>query len=297
MRQNKVVSISLFLLVLLAVEGWYLWQQKRVNQIIKQKLTTAKRHPVLLLGNSHMHFGGYINDQTQAINLAFPSELFIFTYLKIKLLMPKTVLVALNPQHLQKNNDDALKNGLLSEPQYNYLYGLLTPETQQLLYQACPFEQWMVFRAKQWFPFLGTRLKSPVTSDLLGGYKGYKSRGEVTVQDIHRRLQTVFGAYRYQLSLLQLTYLKKIVDYCSQQQIRLIFVGFPLHPNFFAKIPAKVFHQFQKTLEELKYSGSFEYWDYSQQFDESKMFYDPDHLNKQGAKALSKLIFTRLNHQ
>lgn len=285
----------LFFGIFAGVEVIYLWKQQVVKRAISQRINSAKATSVLWLGNSHAHFGGYVNqEKQQAINLAFPSELFVFTYLKIKLLQPKTVLVALNPQHLQKNNEDALKNGLLSEGQYSYLYEHLDTKAQELLYQVCPFEQWVFFQAKQWLPFLGSRLKTPAQESLLGSYQAYHNDKEVTKQSIVRRLQTVFKQYNYQQSALQLTYLKEIIQYCKQQKIRLVFVGFPLHPSFFAQISPKVFREFRTTLQSLRYLGDFEYWDYTQQFSNPVLFYDPDHLNETGAKALSKLIFKRL---
>lgn len=292
---KKMISWVLFFGVLAGVEMIYVWKQQAVKRSISQRINSARATSVLWLGNSHAHFGGYINRQEpQAVNLAFPSELFVFTHLKIKLLQPKTVLVALNPQHLQKNNEDALKNGLLSEAQYSYLYEHLDTKAQELLYQICPFEQWAFFQTKQWLPFLGNRLKTPTQESLLGSYKAYHNDKEVTKQSIERRLQTVFKQYNYQQSALQLVYLREIIKYCKQQKIRLVFVGFPLHPSFFVQIPPKVFREFRATLQALKPLGDFEYWDYTQQFANPALFYDPDHLNETGAKALNKLIFNRL---
>lgn len=295
MQRKKIISWVLFLCIFAGVEVFYLWRQQWMNGTISKKITAIKGVPVLWLGNSHAHFGGYINHQKQqAVNLAFPSELFVFTCLKIKLLQPKTVLVALNPQHLQKNNEDALKNGLLSEAQYSYLYEYLDVKAQECLYKICPFEQWAFFKTKQWLPFLGSRLKAPTKEGLLGGYKLYHNEEKVTKKAVERRLKTVFKQYNYQRSLLQLTYLKEIVKYCKKQKIRLVFVGFPLHPDFFAQIPPKVFLDFRATLQNLKPLGDFEYWDYTQQFMNLALFYDPDHLNETGAKTLNKLIFERL---
>ena len=294
-QRKKIIAWVLFLVVFAGVEVVYLWKQRQVNRAIIKKIAIATGVNVLWLGNSHAHFGGYIDQKKQqAVNLAFPSELFVFTHLKIKLLQPKTVLVALNPQHLQKNNEDALRNGLLSEVQYSYLYEYLDARAQELLYKTCPFEQWAFFKTKQWLPFLGSRFKTPAMADLLGSYKPYHNDKEVKSQDIKRRLQTVFKQYNYQQSTLQLTYLKEIIKYCKQQGIRLVFVGFPLHPNFFAQISPKVFREFRTILQSLKPLGDFEYWDYTQQFTNPALFYDPDHLNTLGAKVLNKLIFERL---
>lgn len=292
-----MVSVLLFLCLFAGVEGVYLWKQQKTKRAILQKIAMAKNKKITLLGNSHAHFGGYIGTENQAINLAFPSELLVFTYLKIKLLQPKTVLVALNPQHLQKNNEDALKNGLLSEDQYNYLYACLDDEAQEALRGLCPFEQWAFFRVKQWLPFLGSRLKATNEAELLGGFKAYHSQRKVSTQGVKNRLKTVFELYNYQQSELQLTYLKEIIRYCSQHHIKLVLVSFPLHPLFFENIPPQLFREFKALLKKMRQLGDFEHWDYTQQFANSALFYDPDHLNEQGAKTLSKLIFDRLRKQ
>lgn len=290
-KQKKTIAVLFFLLFFAGVQGWYWQQQQRINAAIQIKLHEHKS--LLLLGNSHMHFGLKPFNK-QSSNLAYPSELLVFTYLKIKLLQPKTILIALNPQHLQKNNDDALKNGLLSENQYAYLYSQLTPEAQLDIQKSTPFEQWAFFKTKQWLPFLGTRMKSVATHELLGGHVGYHTPAPVTPQAIEHRLNDVFGAYQYAHSPIQLKYLQSIIDYTTQQKIRLIFIGFPLHPGFLSQIPPKVFDDFQAHLKALQKIGSFEYWDYSRLFRQEDYFYDTDHLNQQGAEAFSQIIRQRL---
>lgn len=292
--RRKFFTITIFLLTFGGVESWFLWKQKQVNKRIEKHLEEAQSKNILFLGNSHMHFGLNPNKIPNALNLAYPSELFLFTYLKIKLLQPKVAVVALNPQHLQKNNEDALRNGLLSESQYRYLYQQLNNKTQATLYQYTPFEQWAFFKTSQYLPFLGNRFKTSNPKELLGGYQSQTSSREVNPDDIELRMQTVFTHYRYALSVLQFAYLKEIVTYANTHHIRLIFLGFPLHPAFFKKISSKAFNSFQQTLEALKRTGNFEYWDYSQEFKNTAYFYDSDHLNKKGSEVFSQIVSQRL---
>lgn len=291
LTKRRTIAILFFLLFFAGVQGWYWQQHQHIIAAIQTKLSEHK--PLLLLGNSHMHFGLKPFNK-QSSNLAYPSELLVFTYLKIKLLQPKIVLIALNPQHLQKNNDDALKNGLLSKSQYAYLYSQLTPEAQQDIQKSAPFEQWAFFKTKQWLPFLGTRMKSLAAHELLGGYIGYHTPAPVTLQDIKHRINDVFGAHQYACSSIQLKYLQRIIDYTTEQKIRLIFISFPLHPGFLSQIPPKVFADFQERLKVLEKGHNFEYWDDSHLFRQEDYFYDTDHLNQQGAEAFSQIIRQRL---
>ena len=294
--RRKIIAVIIFVLVFGGTEGWFLWKQKQVNQEIGKRLKEAQSKAILFLGNSHMHFGLNPRKRPDALNLAYPSELFLFTYLKIKLLQPKVAIVALNPQHLQKNNEDALGNGLLSEVQYRYLYQKLSVKEQTQFYQHTPFEQWAFFKTSQWLPFLGNRLKSVNTDELLGTYKSHVNRHKTSPQDIKLRMQTVFEHYDYAQSALQLIYLKKMVAYSSRHNIKLIFVGFPVHPDFYKKISPKTFTEFQHSLKNLKKAGKFDYWNYSRQFTNKDYFYDPDHLNQKGGRVFSQIILQRLKN-
>ena len=295
MTYRKAISIGIFLLLFTGIESWYLWQQSKDIQASEQTLVNLKSRPILFLGNSHMHFG--LDDQIieRSKNLAYPSELLLFTYAKIKLLKPKTVIVALNPQHLQKNNEDALDNGLLSETQYSFLYKKLTPEEKQDIYAHTPFEQWAFFKTRSWLPFLGTRLAPGKSSQLLGEFKAHTQGKEIDNQVIKKRIKTVFENYKYQESDLQKKYLRKIIHYCQRNNIRLVFLSFPLHSKFYKKIPISVFEHFQGTLKQLQPIGQFTHWDYTTHFQNKPLFfYDADHLNALGAKVFSQQMKQRI---
>ncbi len=298
MRNRAIISICLFLLLFALVEGWYLWQRSKLHTLLDQAFSELKTDSVLFLGNSHMSFGLDTDYLAQGVNLAYPSEPLLFTYLKIKLLSPRTVIIALNPQHLQKNNDDALQNGLLSQYSYLYLYAKLDREAKQDLRRYTPSEQWFFFKTKQWLPFLGTRLSSQhqLINCPLGGFEpGHAPALPMSPESVAARVQTAFENYQYQESTLQLKYLRKTVAYCQKKGIRLIFISFPIQPGFYKAIPKKVFNRFQITLKQLKKMGAFEYWDYTTHFpNHPELFYDADHLSTQGAKAFSQTVNRRL---
>ncbi|HAS46886.1 MAG TPA: hypothetical protein DCS93_40750 [Microscillaceae bacterium] len=298
MRNRALISTLLFFLLFAMVEGWYFWQRSQQHTLFNRALYTLKADSVLFLGNSHMNFGLNTSYLKQGTNLAYPSEPLLFTLLKIKLLNPKTVVIALNPQHLQKHNEDAFKNGLLSTPNYLYLYEKLDRDAQQDVHQHTPSEQWLFFKAKQWLPFLGSRLsfKSMAVNQPLGGFEPHHApEAPLLPQMFKHRLETVFTDYRYQKSVLQLKYLKKIIAHCHQKKVQLIFLSFPLHREFYKKIPSTVFKEFKTTLQPLKQIGHFEHWDYTTHYqNKPELFYDPDHLNTDGAKAFSQVINIRM---
>ncbi|OJJ20373.1 hypothetical protein BKI52_18090 [marine bacterium AO1-C] len=298
MKKRAIISVIIFFLLFIIIEGWYVWQRAQQQASLDGVFVDLQADPVLFLGNSHMNFGLDTDHLKQGVNLAYPSELFLFTHLKIRLLSPKTVVIALNPQHLQKNNEDALKNGLLSIPSYTYLYGKLDQGAKQDLQRYTPSEQWMFFKTKQWLPFLGTRLsyRSIAINQPLGGFEPHHAPVAPLIPQIfEQRMQTVFEDYQYQTSALQLKYLNKIVAQCHQRKIQLIFLSFPIHPEFYKKIPTKVFDHFRITLKQLRQIGQFEHWDYTTHYHNSpKLFYDADHLNSDGAKAFSQMINARM---
>ena len=117
-------------------------------------------------------------------------------------------------------------------------------------------------------------------------------------QVIKKRIKTVFENYKYQESDLQKKYLRKIIHYCQRNNIRLVFLSFPLHPKFYEKIPTNTFELFQTTLKQLQQFGQFSHWDYTTRFQQKPLFfYDADHLNTQGATIFSQEIKQRLTNK
>jgi hypothetical protein len=113
---------------------------------------------------------------------------------------------------------------------------------------------------------------------------GLNKTGELTAKK-----HTISDKYLYDDNLL---YLNKIMSYCENRNIRVLLVTTPTYRSYYSNLEQQ---QLQETVEigiemEKKYSNC-NYYNLlkSSSFTEID-FYDGDHLNKMGAKKLTKLM-------
>jgi hypothetical protein len=89
-------------------------------------------------------------------------------------------------------------------------------------------------------------------------------------------------------SNLQIQYLKKIINFCKNNNIQLICIKFPLTKEF--RTNSRFLKYNYNEITELK---SLNIIDYNKiYFDKVEFFKDQDHLNKKGAEEFSKILFS-----
>lgn len=86
-------------------------------------------------------------------------------------------------------------------------------------------------------------------------------------------------------------FLKKIIEKCQKNSVKIILIGTPLYRTYHAKLPLKIKMQNQKLVSNLTNRFRIQYYDFS----ESKRFHLKDfkndnHLNPDGAKKFTLII-------
>jgi len=82
-----------------------------------------------------------------------------------------------------------------------------------------------------------------------------------------------------------------IVDFCRRNNIQLLLVNMPLHSTYLDPIRTRYEATFNDRMQELSQREGFTYLDMSQSIpNQSELFSDPSHLNKQGAIAIAQML-------
>ena len=101
----------------------------------------------------------------------------------------------------------------------------------------------------------------------------------------------------FPLSVISINALDSIANYCAKSKVELILLGAPLHINYRANVPSHfnaAFKNLSKRVE-LNYNNT-SILDYSDLALPDSLFYDYDHLNKEGGDFFSQLLFEDLNY-
>lgn len=286
--------LLLFGSIFLAAEVYSLVERQQQCRQIGQLIDQQRGKQVLFFGGSHVAFG--IREQSVRVgNVAARSEPYVFVLKKMQLLQPEVAVISLSPQNLQSSMENVFADGLLNLPQYQFLFGQLSGEQQGDVLARMDFETKAFFRAKTVIPFLGSRLRTEPDTLLLGRWEDWDTISRANDFQIRQRFREEFAAHHFRQSPVQWKYVRKIVAFARQHNIRVVFLACPLHPQFARQIPERLFTEIEHWISGLQ-ARSFpvEYYNYSHYSLPKNCFYDSDHLNGKGAAVFTKIVMDRL---
>ncbi|MDR1810197.1 MAG: hypothetical protein LBR34_07330 [Prevotella sp.] len=243
------------------------------------KLPPDKR--VLILGDSHLECA--LNDSIldNAVNLCLSGEAYIYTYIKMKLVLAanpqiKTIWLSYNFHSLSADTEDWLynKEGVLNIDRY-----------------ACFFEkEEKTFFSKNVRYYLSI-MRLPYTyrklllKNILGvttNYSDWRWGGYLRL-DKNNLSKSASTEVIFPSSSIQKLYLDNIVEYCLYNNVNLIFINSPVKDVSTDKL--KNFREYKN----VNYSN-IQLWNYSTFSLPDSCFADAEHLNYKGAEIFSKYL-------
>jgi len=117
--------------------------------------------------------------------------------------------------------------------------------------------------------------------DWIGGFSGYEGSSNESV-DVALQRHRFDEQHNQGCSILTTLYLEKILGYCLDNNIALIFVGTPVLTSYLEKVPAEVSNCYLEEMSKLTKQG-FPVYNATATVYSDSLFYDGDHLNVQGS--------------
>jgi hypothetical protein len=159
-----------------------------------------------------------------------------------------------------------------------------------------------ILEKKKMIIFLGNMKKllfnEPIQKlELYKGYvKGYKS--DVYEERARWRVEEQFNGHEV-FDKDFLDYFRKILELCNEHNVKVVGITFP-YTNYYMKYSDKYITKDvlqNKIINNADYSKYiYKYFDYMEIFaDQHSLFYNPDHLNYDGARELAKLTTPELS--
>ena len=93
---------------------------------------------------------------------------------------------------------------------------------------------------------------------------------------------------------LQEEYLKKIITFCKDNNIKLILLNTPVHEDYYTQIPEKFMKEYYSLMKDLEDSDKVILFDYYNYKLPDEYFGDGNHLNRQGATVFTPIIMNRI---
>ena len=238
---------------------------------------------VLILGDSHTEYA--IDDTvfTNSINLSHSADSYFYSFLKIRKLKKEnpqidTLLLALSNHNLLVEYEDKwLFNTAHIKSKFRIYTDLMDFSDFMFLLKSNPSAviQGVIESPKYSIKLL---LKGGLKARDLGNFK--TSQRNSLEKDIEQRKNN--NKHRVlEYSQIETQYLFKIVDFCVNNNIELIFISTPIHPEYL-KIKKKEIQLLKNFYS--SYLSQFKFLDYSEFDLPDDYFQDLDHLNTNGAK-------------
>jgi len=248
---------------------------------------------ILILGNSHSECA--LNDSVidHSINLSNAADCYFYTYYKLKKIIEAnpnihTLILEYTNIDFSKEMDIWLygeKYLVCKYPKYSHLISI---QDKMFLFHKNPGAYFNACKdalmEKVLFLF-DSNIQAYKKLDW-GGYL-YLERNEIP--KIKKEFQKSDVPKSNSISTFNIVYLKKIVNYCKANNIKLIFFRSPLHILYKRCYETELTNLLKKDF----YNITF--WDYSNYSFEDYEYGDLEHLNYKGAKRFSKVINLRLN--
>ncbi len=238
---------------------------------------------ILFMGASHVQNG--INDLylREAVNLASASERYMYTYLKLKNILPA------NPQidtiYLELAATDLWQN---ADEKYH-----VVNEQSAFISKYWPlfsYDEWSVFKQEplQVFPFIVNGLLSiegwnnSTWMECIGGYTKKRGVLDECQMNVTKEKNNGYG------NKTNYHYLRKIIDLCRDQKVCLYFIETPTYHiefNYDVDYCKEAYHE---------YFSDIMYYDFSDYQIDNEYRADGHHLNDRGAKVFTEFLMDTL---
>lgn len=246
-----------------------------------------KNKSVLILGDSHTEYAINDNIFTSSLNLSHSADSYFYSFLKIRKLKDEnpqinTLLLALSNHNLLVEYEDKwIFNTSNIKSKLRIYTDLMNFSDFLLLLKSNPSGviQGLIESPKYSIKLL---LKGDLTERNLG--KFLSSKRNSLAKDIEM-FKNKTKDRKLQYSEVEIYYLMQIAKYCKENDVNLVFISTPLHPEY-KKRKRKEFELLQNF-----YSSNlseFKYLDYTEFELPNNYYQDMDHLNDLGSEFFTK---------
>lgn len=264
-----------------------------IFKIEENKIKIDESIKTIILGDSHTQAGINDNIVKNSINVSQSSEHFLYTFNVLKLLINNNpqidkIILGVSFHSFGSSNDEFKTINMF--PKY---FQILDSES------ICDINKIPIKEGRGILRNIINSIRinyslsdkfSIHSHSFIGSYyKSNKSNlNDSTINAAIKRHYFLESGEEKKFSKYKIKYLKKIVEFCNEKNIEIIFINTPIHNRYYARIPEKFITNYYSTIEHFGEKISF--YDFHSVKLKEDCYGDADHLNLNGAKIQSMLI-------
>ncbi len=265
-----------------------------IGQVFSNKnpINNNLNKEILILGDSHTETA--LNDSiiAHSLNMAQSTEVYLYSFVKLRKFVKKNkikkVILSVSTHNIINNVEKWYKedeNISFKLPNYYYL---MSVKELFLLFKLNPIQFLKSYYAILYIKgkkVLQLNKNTPISSLEIGYFRELK--GNNIAKDTLNRIEKT-KQLNSKISNLQLKYLNKIAQLCTENNIQLIFINTPIFKGD-TKENLRFLNNYCQN-----YFSNIKMLNYSSFSLNDTLFYDKDHLNKKGSFIFSDEINTVL---
>lgn len=285
-----------FIVFVLLLSSVILLSYLMISNVINKKANFELKKPVrnIVLGNSHTEFA--LNDSiiTDFANISQSGESYFYTYIKLKKILEdndqiQTVFIAYSNEVI----DIGMNEWIWGDQFISFQFSKYSPFMDFQQHYILGFNN-----PKSYIENLSNSIKKNFVKILKNNYL-FLNDNIGAFKNLNQDKENSEGTNvnppnvkKIELSLRNLAYLDKIVDFCDNNKIELIFIRCPLHPNYQGFYNESEFKHILKN----KYSR-IRFLDFAKFQLEPTDYFDKEHLNYKGSEKFSIWFETYKNKE
>lgn len=305
-KKRRIAKAVIFLAVLAAIhaglrQAYYAFITPQDSYLNRQRAFNSHQEPydVVLVGDSHALMGVAPEELGNAENLSQIGEAYIVRYYKLRHIVrknPGKIRTVIMPMDLHsfspawgENFNIVSSSRYVDFPDYIWHTGLTSRAlTNFVHYHLFPYADC----AQDIYKALPESRKAKRRDAITRLTRSFAETGATEAQ-IEKMMNTHYGEERQWRSQKSLLYFNRIKALCQEENIRVIFVRFPISQRYFEAaskvVPVEEFDVFTQQLVN-EWPGA-ELLDYrSLYFGRDDLFTDLNHLNVEGSTLFSQRL-------
>ena len=265
-----------------------------VNSYLIYSIPPEINGKVLIMGDSHMVRALDPQILGDAENFSQLSESYFMTYFKLKELLkhsnPETLILGYSYHNISASGD----RKFIDPNQSNEMFKRMYPITSITDYESMEVDYNEYLKVLYRNMFLYPRFRHHT---YLGSFEPRSEEMRDTWEAAIKRHYFLRGQ-NVGISLVSEEKLQSIIEIARENKLRVILVATPLHRSYRTKIPENFKHEFREFASDiLAKHDHVQFWDYSDEFDDSGLFFNSDHVNNVGAQRFTISIKRRLENR
>ena len=268
---------------------------------------TGQHIETVIIGDSHTAAAGWPKYISKSINTSQKAEPLSISYFKARHIIEhnkkvKNLIIGLSYHNLSQFNDLKYKDPIWSQEMISRVYPLIS--LSEMIAQDINWKNFIYIYSKSFLTPNSDYYNLIIDKEhgkfpFIGGFGGFNNKSNKKMRTNKKWLDSRIKRHYYYndisaVSDLSTLYIGKLAKLAKDENVNIYFVHTPVHRKYLNDVP-KEFKLAYKEIEKTYKTKNVKFLNWSNMITQNKFYKDFDHVNREGAKKVSKRLNKIIN--